>query len=499
MQGDGNLVLYQGNTALWSSGTLGDSGSTATMQTDGNLVVYDNGVAKWSSNTNGFGGSVLKLQDDNNLVIYQGSDPVWDWVSGYIGDSLAPGETISSGQRLIGPGHQYQMVMQGDGNLVLYQGNTSLWSSGTSGDSGSTATMQTDGNLVIYDNGVAKWSSNTAGFGGSFLKLQDDNNLVIYQGGQPVWDWASGYMGNTLGAGGTLSPGQVLIAPGHQYRLIMQGDGNLVLYQGNASLWSSGTSGDSGSTATMQTDGNLVVYDNGVAKWYSNTAGFGGSFLRLQDDNNLVIYQGSTAIWDWQSGKLASGGTGAGGNLRSSIVNLAESQDQYGQKIANNPATTADGGCNPYTGYWESIGASDGTPCSSVGGVPYGNNAWCADFAAWAWKQGGVSFTYGGGGSNINAWSASFYFWGQATGNWHPLSSGYSPQPGDVAVYGNLTEAPGPGHVGIYVSGSASSPTVVNGNWATSWLYPSNDGVIIQGAESSTGVSGGGLDGYVSP
>src|SRR5690348_16651097 len=40
MQTDGNLVLYQGTTALWNSGTQGHAGATAIMQTDGNLVVY---------------------------------------------------------------------------------------------------------------------------------------------------------------------------------------------------------------------------------------------------------------------------------------------------------------------------------------------------------------------------------------------------------------------------------------------------------------------------
>src|SRR6185312_7163235 len=81
------------------------------------------------------------------------------------------------------------------------------------------------------------------------------------------------------------------------------------------------------------------------------------------------------------------------------------------------------------------------------------------------------------------------------TGNWHSLSSGYQPQPGDVAVYGNLTEAPGPGHVGIYVGGPAGAPTVVNGDWE----YPNHADVYEQANESNTRVSGGNLDGYVSP
>ncbi len=173
----------------------------------------------------------------------------------------------------------------------------------------------------------------------------------------------------------------------------------------------------------------------------------------------------------------------------STIVTIAEGQDQNHGAIKDNPISSA---CNPYSNYW-----GDG----SAAGCAAGNRdvEWCADFAAWAWRQAGVSFTYGSGGSDINAWSASFYFWGVAHGTWHPLSSGYAPQPGDVAVYGNLTDAPGPGHVGIYVSGPASSPRVVNGNWALNYPTDSEWGVYTQSGESNTGVSGGTLDGYVSP
>jgi hypothetical protein len=167
-------------------------------------------------------------------------------------------------------------------------------------------------------------------------------------------------------------------------------------------------------------------------------------------------------------------------DARSSIVSIAKSQ----VGIAETPAKS---GCNPYTGFW-----GDGT-----GGCGAGlrKNAWCADFVAWVWRKAGVSFTYGFSGSDINAWSASFYFWGLATGNWHPLSSGYQPQPGDAVVYGNLTEATGPGHVGIYVSGAASAPNTVDGNWS----YPtSNPQVYEQSKTPNTGVAGGVLQGYVS-
>jgi hypothetical protein len=175
--------------------------------------------------------------------------------------------------------------------------------------------------------------------------------------------------------------------------------------------------------------------------------------------------------------------------LRTSIVSIAESQDQSGARVVDSPANSD---CNPYTAYW-----GDGSASGCAAGLR--SNAWCADFAAWVWRRAGVSFIYGFTGSDINAWAASFYFWGLATGNWHPLSSGYSPQAGDVAVYGNLTDAPGPGHVGIYVGGPSSSPTVVNGNWAVNWPNPTNYGVISQTNETNTGIAGGGLDGYVSP
>jgi hypothetical protein len=63
MQGDGNLVEYEGATAIWASGTSG-SGNYAVMQGDGNFVVYNaSNVAKWSSGTSGNPGGYLELAD----------------------------------------------------------------------------------------------------------------------------------------------------------------------------------------------------------------------------------------------------------------------------------------------------------------------------------------------------------------------------------------------------------------------------------------------------
>jgi hypothetical protein len=78
-QWDGNLVLYDGASPLWASGTYGSPAGVCIMQEDGNLVIYipDNQPI-WASNTDGYPGSKLIVQDDGNVVIYtpEGA-PLW--------------------------------------------------------------------------------------------------------------------------------------------------------------------------------------------------------------------------------------------------------------------------------------------------------------------------------------------------------------------------------------------------------------------------------------
>lgn len=75
VQGDGNLVIYEGAIPVWATGTDGKGVPPfkLAMQGDGNLVMYDgNGKPTWASNTNGKGRGPFRLtmQDDRNLVIY---------------------------------------------------------------------------------------------------------------------------------------------------------------------------------------------------------------------------------------------------------------------------------------------------------------------------------------------------------------------------------------------------------------------------------------------
>lgn len=79
LQADGNMVLRDGSSAIWSSATSSRNVFAAVMQSDGNFVLYDAWNRPiWASNTSGRQGAYLALQDDGNLVVY-GADgaPLW--------------------------------------------------------------------------------------------------------------------------------------------------------------------------------------------------------------------------------------------------------------------------------------------------------------------------------------------------------------------------------------------------------------------------------------
>jgi hypothetical protein len=134
------------------------------------------------------------------------------------------------------------------------------------------------------------------------------------------------------------------------------------------------------------------------------------------------------------------------------IVVIAESQ--VGYRTA--PSSSY---CNKYSAYWG----------AGTGGCPRGETAeeWCADFAAWVWQEAGVPVTYGYDPGELNGAAVSFYEWGVANGAWHPVTSGYVPSPGDVAVYGlSLGADPSAAHVAIVIADPAGQPgpNVVNGD-----------------------------------
>ena len=78
LQTDGNLVLREGRTVLWSTGTAGRSVVQAIERSDGNLVLDDgSGAQVWASGSVGHPGASLVVRDDGNLVIDDGATTVW--------------------------------------------------------------------------------------------------------------------------------------------------------------------------------------------------------------------------------------------------------------------------------------------------------------------------------------------------------------------------------------------------------------------------------------
>jgi hypothetical protein len=137
--------------------------------------------------------------------------------------------------------------------------------------------------------------------------------------------------------------------------------------------------------------------------------------------------------------------------LRARIVSIAESQIGY----TTDPAGTY---CNKYSAYWY----------SGVGNCGNANldEEWCADFAAWVWKQAGAAVTYQYLNGDLNSSAASFYEWGVSRGTWHPVGSGYTPVPGDVAVYGLDVPDLVAAHVAIVIGYQPGDrgPTAINGD-----------------------------------
>ncbi|MFY7890492.1 MAG: hypothetical protein ACOVOW_16370 [Spirosomataceae bacterium] len=74
LQSDGNVVLYKGALAIWTTGTYGKDVDAFKVQKDGNVVAYiKGGIPAWSSETYGKSGAetVLMMQNDGNLVLYK--------------------------------------------------------------------------------------------------------------------------------------------------------------------------------------------------------------------------------------------------------------------------------------------------------------------------------------------------------------------------------------------------------------------------------------------
>jgi hypothetical protein len=181
MQSDGNLVLYgPDGAALWSTGTSGEDCSAnqclAVFQTDGNLVVYNGSTPLWSSGTSGRPDAELLLSAQSPQLQILGGDQSMLWANVY---AFGAGN-FTLNQNTSVDFYSLTLAMQGDGNLVLYgPDGTPLWDTGTFGQDCGTnqcyVTFQSDGNLVVYNGSTPLWSSGTSGDPGAQLVLYPDS------------------------------------------------------------------------------------------------------------------------------------------------------------------------------------------------------------------------------------------------------------------------------------------------------------------------------------
>jgi len=183
---------------------------------------------------------------------------------------------------------------------------------------------------------------------------------------------------------------------------------------------------------------------------------------------------------------LPSNATLARLNVGERIAAIADSQVGYSTDPDNSY-------CNKFSAYWDA-GTAD---------CPSGETSeeWCADFAAWAWQKAGVRFTYSYGPGAINAGAVSFYEWGLANGEWHPATSGYRAEPGDVAVYGlSLGADPFAVHVAIVTDDlpGQRGPDVINGDGDRTGFSVVETGADQTRADAAHDHDST-LDGYVSP
>lgn len=88
--------------------------------------------------------------------------------------------------------------------------------------------------------------------------------------------------------------------------------------------------------------------------------------------------------------------------------------------------------------------------------------AWCANFVSWVMREAGVPLTnpHTGGWRIPGIFTLQEYY--QSVGRWRPVSSGYLPRPGDVAIYRN---SPIFGdHTNIVIARDHHTTTTVGGN-----------------------------------
>ena len=202
---------YKNDMPIWTSNTYGKAITEVVLRPNGNLEAIDgSNNSQWSSQSmrSPRNDRAVFLQDDGNLVIYEGESAIWAsgtnnvFTEAEVAQSavLRAEEMLRRWDTKYSQNRKYALLLQEDGNVVLYKDyrgqvngrstGTALWATGTSGQDVDAFKMQDDGNLVAYRRGNRPtWSSQTSGKGGgrsTVLMVQNDGNVVIYKRLEPT-------------------------------------------------------------------------------------------------------------------------------------------------------------------------------------------------------------------------------------------------------------------------------------------------------------------------
>jgi hypothetical protein len=235
LQPDGNLVLAERGTPVWSAMTQGtyagikkDAGKAlvatqgynnfnAMMQPDGNFVLYatvakDNKTlgagaagttqALWNTGTSGNGGSRLVLQDDRNLVVYDASNKAV-WSSGTVTTAAPP--ALSGVSRLLA---------YGDGFVVAYDDGSVKFAGPSSQSNAAGALYEwTDVSPLLLAGGVtsaAPYRTSLTGDGSGYYIGLDNGVVKRYESATGQWSEMRGLP--SLSGGGTAFTSDILKA-----------------------------------------------------------------------------------------------------------------------------------------------------------------------------------------------------------------------------------------------------------------------------------------------
>lgn len=327
---------------VWRARVNRVPGTKLMMRNNGRLELVARGKTLWSRR--GRPGADLKLTDrgaaelraDRILLTARRSasdDPAVYWSTAtttpqYVGDALAPGESLDPYEFLQSDNGLYQLEMRPDGRLALWvlgAGPCPMWITPMGANDaphvpGSSLQMMSEGTLaIVAPDGQVVWAwadyadhqSLPDAVAGSQLVLQPTGDVqVVSPSNQLVWHTNSDFArGRALCPGEKLFYGQVLAAPEQGVGSPYTGGNWLEIstygpaekgYEidvgspgGPVHIFhDKGGPNASGMYLKQQQNGDLqaIVADTGVAAWDTGTDGHLNSFATTRDYNLLIVH-----------------------------------------------------------------------------------------------------------------------------------------------------------------------------------------------------------------